>query len=318
MRCERDGCHEVIPDGARFCPGCGTPVAPSTGGPAGAGTGPETSGPHVSPPWPAPRVRGRPSEPASPPVEATVPLAAGAPLGAPGAAAATPPPADPPPSGWPGPTPATPPHPPGRRSSQGAVLVVVVVLAVLAVAVALVVALGRDDGTGRADGPSTSATASTTSGESSTDPSSTSSSSSSSSSSSTTAPLTGAAARAELDRIADADRAVIDGELLDRWQPQLSAKQVGLTDTEGVYYADEGQILEHYRELKARYPTALLVRSSDYSSFENPGYWVVVLGEAFPTPEAANAWCDAADRGPGDCFAKRINDEGTDGNTVHR
>lgn len=133
------------------------------------------------------------------------------------------------------------------------------------------------------------------------------------------ADLTGDAALAELHRIADADRAAVDGSLLDRWVSQLSSKQLGITDaTTGIYYADDGQILDNYQQLLDRYPDLLLLRSGDHGSFKDPGFWVMVRGVPYGSPEEANRWCDAEGWGPDDCFAKLIGQGSSEGTTVLR
>ncbi len=130
------------------------------------------------------------------------------------------------------------------------------------------------------------------------------------------AELTGAAALAELERIAAADRPFVDGTLYDTWVSQLSAKTIGTDDpTTGIHYDDHGQILDNYQDLLARYPDLRLVRSSDYSSFKLDGYWVMVRGVPRASPEEANAWCDAEGWGSDDCYAKRITQGDYEGNT---
>lgn len=100
------------------------------------------------------------------------------------------------------------------------------------------------------------------------------------------------------------------------WVPQLSSKRVGMV-VDGITYT-EARIAEHVQELKAAYPGALVLDSSDYSSFGSSGLWVVVLGVPYGSAEGANGWCDASGIGPDDCFAKRLAQDGPDGNTVHR
>lgn len=128
--------------------------------------------------------------------------------------------------------------------------------------------------------------------------------------------LSGDDALRELERIAAGDRPFVYAALYDEWVPQLSAKQIGVTDpTTGITFDDHGKILDHYRDLLARYPDVRLVNSSTYSSFRYPGYWVVVHGTPHRSSDAANAWCDREGWGRDDCYAKRINHGDFDGNT---
>jgi hypothetical protein len=105
--------------------------------------------------------------------------------------------------------------------------------------------------------------------------------------------------------------------LVGQWIPQVSAKAAGLV-VNGVTY-DDGLIWAEFQKYRAAYPDALLVRSSDYSSFRVPGYWVVVIGRAFATADAVNAWCAQQAYGPDGCFAKRLSHtSGPAGNTSPR
>jgi hypothetical protein len=104
--------------------------------------------------------------------------------------------------------------------------------------------------------------------------------------------------------------------LVGSWVPQISAKQQGLV-VNGRTYTDQ-MILEEYLQARQTYD-AVLVRSQDYSTFQRPGFWVVLVPNPSTTAAAANAWCTAQNFGPDDCFAKKISHtESPNGGTVHR
>jgi zinc-ribbon domain len=114
---------------------------------------------------------------------------------------------------------------------------------------------------------------------------------------------------------ADADRPAAEASL-GFWLPQVSSKFSGL-EVDGVVY-DEARILAEFRLAQQRYG-AVLVRSEDYTSFQRPGVWVVLVPQRDNDPDTANAWCDSQGFAPGDCFAKRLSHtEGPSGNTRHR
>jgi hypothetical protein len=132
----------------------------------------------------------------------------------------------------------------------------------------------------------------------------------------TAAPTSAAAVPTTLSQQVAADADTVR-TLADRWVPQLSATSTGMT-VGGVRY-DEARILADFRAVHATYPDAALLRSGDYRSFTQPGYWVVVLARTFDDAAAANAWCDRQGFDPDNCFAKRLSRTGgPKGNTVAR
>jgi hypothetical protein len=123
-------------------------------------------------------------------------------------------------------------------------------------------------------------------------------------------------ARGQLDAQVAADRPAVEA-LVDRWVPQLSSKRVGLV-VHGVRFAHE-DIWRDFQLTEARYPTALLLSSADFVSFDSGDFWVTVVPYTHATGAEANAWCDRELIGPDDCFAKRLSHTGTsDGTTVPR
>lgn len=261
-------CGEVVREGARFCGACGTAV------PAGEAVGPQ-KGPSLPPLSPSP-----------PPI--TVPLDV-----APPPTGSAPPP---PPQGAPAPQPA---------SSNTPWVVAAVAAVVVAVAVvAMVVAFAGNDES--ADGSATTTPA--PSGDGATEADVTASTSSSSTTSSTTSTTLDpeAAALLELqDRVEQDEATFASRGLEDTFVPQLSAKQLGTSD-DGIIYSYE-DIVAHIQDLENAYGEVLVLNSSDYTSFEAPGYFVMMIPESFGSGEGALDWCfgqGLTDKN--DCFAKFV------------
>lgn len=114
----------------------------------------------------------------------------------------------------------------------------------------------------------------------------------------------------QLHRYAERDRALADS-LVETWVPQVSAKRPGL-DVEGDQLGpyDASMVLADHEEYRRRYAAVgydvVLVRSQDFTSFKLPDFWVTIVASSYPSPESANAWCDAEGLRPEDCFAKRL------------
>ena len=129
-------------------------------------------------------------------------------------------------------------------------------------------------------------------------------------------PIAGTDPVAALTRQAAQDRSRVE-TFVGQWIPQISAKAPGLV-VDGRTF-DDAAVLADVIASRDRFPQALLLRSDDYTSFRRGGFWVTVVGTSFPTPQAANAWCDQHGLAPDDCFAKRLSHtEGPQGNTVPR
>jgi len=113
-----------------------------------------------------------------------------------------------------------------------------------------------------------------------------------------------------------ADQPVV-ASILGRWVPQISAKAPG-TVADGITY-DESSIWAQFQDNRSRYPSVVLLRSDDYGSFKVGGYWITIVAIPYDDAASANAWCDAQNLGPDDCFAKRVADApGPGPDTVHR
>jgi hypothetical protein len=72
----------------------------------------------------------------------------------------------------------------------------------------------------------------------------------------------------------------------------------------------DSAFLGRYRQLKARYPEALLVWSADWPGSFGPSSansWVVVnAGITEETTQPILDWCSSEGWGPGECWAKRL------------
>lgn len=124
------------------------------------------------------------------------------------------------------------------------------------------------------------------------------------------------AARDELTQQISLDRPQVQGELAEKWVPQLSSKRPGLV-VDGITYNYTDIVHDHY-SLRPTY-RARLVWSGDWSSFREGNFYVTVAAAPFSTPEEANAWCDRQAIDSANCFAKRLStSSGPDGSTVSR
>lgn len=108
---------------------------------------------------------------------------------------------------------------------------------------------------------------------------------------------------ADLRRQVTGDSAVAES-IVGRWVPQLSSKSLGLV-VGGVTY-DYPAIMTDFRRLHDRFPDAIMVNSGDFTNFSRHEFWVTLEPAAFPTAEAANAWCDEQSFAREDCHASRL------------
>jgi hypothetical protein len=82
---------------------------------------------------------------------------------------------------------------------------------------------------------------------------------------------------------------------------------------------DAAAVLSDFADLKGQFSNIILVRSDDYSSFRQGGYWVTLVATPFASAAGANAWCDSMRLSPNECFAKRLSQtDGPDGSTAYR
>ena len=130
----------------------------------------------------------------------------------------------------------------------------------------------------------------------------------------TAAPAPGA--RGRLDQQVRTDAAAVE-PLVDRWVPQLYAGRIGAVRGAANETADS--VLRDYDAVRQQYPSALLLVSGTFTSFELPDYYVVVLPTPFATPAEVLAWCTQQRRADEYCFAKRLSHTaGPAGSTVYR
>jgi hypothetical protein len=126
-----------------------------------------------------------------------------------------------------------------------------------------------------------------------------------------------AAARSALADIASADRAYIDANLLEMWQPQLSSKRPGLF-ADGISWS-AAEIVREHLALRQRFPGARLVWSGDWPVYGDPTWWITLAGVPFGSGEQANGWCAAQGFDADHCFAKILShSRGSSGTTLNR
>lgn len=156
-------------------------------------------------------------------------------------------------------------------------------------------------------------TSSATSAESS---SSTTTSSSTQTSTSTAPSCTNDDALDTLKDTVATDESYVRSQLVGKWVPQISSKQVGLA-AEGKIW-DACDIIEEYEEFSDNYPNVTLLWSSDWPSFDLQGWWVTVVGLPYSDPDTALAWCDNHGLDREHCYAKKITTSGGTQGTTKR
>ena len=116
---------------------------------------------------------------------------------------------------------------------------------------------------------------------------------------------TDADAASELDEIVAADEAT-SSALEGVWTAQLASSAAGESPT---------TILGKYRELKARYPGAVLIWSGDWPGSFGPSSlqsWVVLSGDDYSATRPLLEWCASEGWSDGQCWAKRLATSGDD------
>lgn len=116
----------------------------------------------------------------------------------------------------------------------------------------------------------------------------------------------GADAQAGIDAQIKQDTPYAETYLLGQWTPQLSAKWDGVS-WQGKTWTS-ADILNQFQGFKQKYSTAMMLRSSDWSSLGLSGHeWItMVAGIAFGSYTDANKWCYTQGFGPDDCFAVQL------------
>lgn len=198
---------------------------------------------------------------------------------------------------------------PASSSSSTALFIGLAVAAVLAVVVgALVLLAGGSDETDAAGSADSSPSAASEDPDAEEAPATTAVASPPPSTRRTTSTTTDpeAAALQELGDWVARDASVVESEIVDQWVPQVSAKKIGVEDR-GIRYDSYVTILDHFRDLQAEFGDVRLLRSTDYSSFDFDGYFVLVVDAPSFDGQVALNWC--FDHGlvtNNDCYAKLV------------
>lgn len=89
----------------------------------------------------------------------------------------------------------------------------------------------------------------------------------------------------------------------------------------GGNVAGAGDVVRELQRIESAHPDTgfVLVRSGDWSSFKQDGYWVLLASDGYSRAQDANRWCDAHGFQKSDCYAKRLSRaDGPEGNAVPR
>lgn len=126
----------------------------------------------------------------------------------------------------------------------------------------------------------------------------------------------GTSSEENLDQKVEDDKVVVEQNLIGKWVPQIASKKVGMEADGKVWDADA--IYEEHQELANEYGTSqvLLLKSEDYASYRQPGYYVTVIDSSYDNPDDALQWCTFHSLDADHCYAKQINTTGgPDGTT---
>ena len=126
----------------------------------------------------------------------------------------------------------------------------------------------------------------------------------------------GASGEESLDQKVEDDKVVVEQNLIGKWVPQIASKKLGMEADGKVWDADA--IYEEHQELANEYGTSqvLLLKSEDYASYRQPGYYVTVIDSSYDNPDDALQWCTFHSLDADHCYAKQINTTGgPDGTT---
>jgi hypothetical protein len=111
---------------------------------------------------------------------------------------------------------------------------------------------------------------------------------------------------AALERIRAQDAATVEG-LAGSWVAQLAARPAGGPAADRA--AVDAAVLAGHESLRAEHLGAVLLRSAGWNYAGD--LWATVMSERFATADEANAWCDAHQLAPRDCFAKKLSHSGS-------
>jgi DNA-binding helix-hairpin-helix protein with protein kinase domain len=107
----------------------------------------------------------------------------------------------------------------------------------------------------------------------------------------------------ERTRVQDA---VTAEKLAESWVAQLSARPAESPGRDRSM--TDAAILAGHHAVREQYPGAVLLWAPDWNY--QGRFWITVLAEPFPTPDAANAWCDAHGFPARECHAKKLSHSG--------
>lgn len=131
-----------------------------------------------------------------------------------------------------------------------------------------------------------------------------------------TSDYSGTSGEESLDQKVEDDKVVVEQNLIGKWVPQIASKKVGMEADGKVWDADA--IYKEHQELANEYGTSqvLLLKSEDYASYRQPGYYVTVIDSSYDNPDDALQWCTFHSLDADHCYAKQINTSGgPDGTT---
>ena len=131
----------------------------------------------------------------------------------------------------------------------------------------------------------------------------------------TPAPLDEDSALNQLRQLAAADRGYVSTTLIDRWVPQLSSKRPGVVD-DGIVYNNVSTLQEH-QHLRQQFGAQLLW-AGDWSTFDEPDWWISIAPVGFENPQGALSWCLQNSFDADHCYAKLISTtHPVSGSTAH-
>ena len=102
------------------------------------------------------------------------------------------------------------------------------------------------------------------------------------------------------------DTSLAKASATNRWTPQLSAKWSGIA-IGGTTWGNT-EIWNEFTTIKAKHPTALLLKSTDWSTLGLSGHswYTTVAGISFTDSADANRWCYTQGYTPENCFAVKL------------
>ena len=121
------------------------------------------------------------------------------------------------------------------------------------------------------------------------------------------------AAYNQVARLVVADKPRVDA-VLNRWVPQLSAKQLGIV-AEGVTYTWPA-ILQDHATRRAAYGAALVYADTYNFGTRLHDWYVTIVPEGFDDAQGALGWCRSHSIDRNNCFAKLLRGPGDDTGTV--